>query len=255
MHVPPGRGPDTIARVSWFRVTALAAVLAAGCDVSLNEFSQIYSKGNDGPITCGINIDNKNLISTDSIGTGFDRAAVEREIVHVYSHRPAGTVDESTVEEVVAAASDRDLPFVTYADIVDGTATFGLAYSFDDHDIRGWHALLPMFRYYGARVTFFISAFPTLDDEERRLLREIADAGHAIEYHSTFHWNAESAEAELGIEGYVEQDIVPALAEMREAGYNPRVFAYPFGARTSTTDAAILQHVPLLRGSHFNCPR
>ncbi|MDQ3334681.1 MAG: polysaccharide deacetylase family protein [Myxococcota bacterium] len=237
----------------WARLIALVA--CAACDTSLSEYPQIYSRPNDGPITCGMNIDNKNLVSVDAIGTGLDRAAVEGEIIHVYSHQPAGTIDESTIEEVVAAASDRGMPFVTYADLANGTATYGLAYSFDDRDIIGWHQLLPMFRYYGARVTFFISAFHALDENERRLLREIADAGHAIEYHSTFHLNAETVAAEMGVAGYIETDILPGLMHMREAGFDPHAFAYPFGARTAATDRAILEILPAIRASHFNCPR
>jgi hypothetical protein len=233
----------------------LAILGCAACDISLSEFPQIYSRPNDGPITCGMNIDNKNLVSVDSIGTGLDRAAVEDHIIHLYSHQPAGTVDESTVEEVVAAASDRGMPFVTYADLADGTATYGLAYSFDDRDITGWHGLLPMFRYYGARVTFFISSFHALDATEVALLKEIAADGHAIEYHSTFHLHAADTLAELGPDGYLEHDILPGLAHLREAGFDPRVFAYPFGARNSETDRVLLTVFPVLRASHFNCPR
>jgi hypothetical protein len=233
-------------------------VVCASCDTALSEISQIYSKPNDGPITCGINLDNKNAISVDSIGAGLDRASVDHQIIHLYSHRPAGTVDESTVEEVVAAASDRNLPFVTYRDLADGTATYGLAYSFDDHDIVGWHGLLPMFRYYDARVTFFISSFDAFispDPEMLRMLREIAAAGHAIEYHSTNHLSASSTAAELGAAAWVEMDILPGLASMRAAGFDPRVFAYPFGARSAETDAAVLEVFPLVRASDFNCPR
>jgi hypothetical protein len=233
----------------------IGVLACVGCDTSLNELSQIYSRPGDGRITCGINVDSKNLISVDSIGTGLDRASADREIIHIYSHRPAGTIDESFIEEVVASASDRDLPFVTYAEIVDGTASYGLAYSFDDRDIVGWHALLPLFRYYGARVTFFISAFHTIEAADMQLLRDIAADGHDIEYHSTFHSNAETAAAELGTQGYIENDILPDLAMMRDAGFNPRAFAYPYGARTSDTDRALLEIMPLLRGSHFNCPR
>ena len=238
----------------WVRLLVIGAT-CAGCDVALSEISQIYSRPGDGPITCGINLDNKNLISVDSIGTGLDRASVDETIIHLYSHKPAGTVDESTVEEVVAAASDRGLPFVTYADLVDGTAEYGLAYSFDDRDIVGWHGLLPMFRYYDARVTFFISEFETIDPDTMVLLHEIAADGHAIEFHGALHRNAESTTAELGAQGWIDLDIVPGLDLMRAEGFNPRVYAYPYGARTAETDRAILEVLPLVRASHFSCPR
>lgn len=229
--------------------------MLGGCDVTLSEINSIYSRGADQPIVCGISVDNKNTVSNDAIAIGLDKAQAEHLVIHLYSHKPAGTVDESTIEQVVASAADRDLPFVTYRDLVDGTATSGLAFSFDDHDIRGWHALLPLFARYGARVTFFISAFTALDAEERRLLHELGAAGHGIEYHSTYHEDAEAYAAQFGLDGYIADDILPGLEAMRADGHDPRVFAYPFGARTGATDEAVLQHFALVRGSHFNCPR
>lgn len=230
-------------------------VALAGCDVTLSEIDNIYSHGADHRVLCGISIDNKNTVSADAIAVGLDRATVDETILHLYSHKPNGTIDESTLEQVVAGAADRDMNFVTYAELADGTATQGLALSFDDHDVVGWNALLPMFEIYGARVTFFISHYTLINDEERRLVRNLADAGHAIEYHSTAHQNAETYSAENGVEAYITDDILPGLAAMRADRYNPRVFAYPFGARTAATDEAVLAHFPLVRASHFNCPR
>jgi peptidoglycan/xylan/chitin deacetylase (PgdA/CDA1 family) len=232
----------------------LGALSLAGCDVTLSEIDNVYSHGADHRVLCGISIDNKNTVSADAIAVGLDRANVDETILHLYSHKPEGTIDASTLEQVVAGAADRNMPFVTYADLADGTATQGLALSFDDHDVAGWNGLLPMFDLYGARVTFFISHYTTITDDDRALLRNLADAGHAIEYHSTAHLNAETYSSEHGVEGYITDDILPGLAAMRAGGYNPRVFAYPFGARTAATDDAVLEQFPLVRASHFNCP-
>lgn len=233
----------------------LAGSLLAGCDVTLSEINAIYSRGADQPIVCGISVDNKNTVSNDAIAIGLDKAQAEDLVIHLYSHKPAGTVDESTIEQVIASAADRDMPFVTYRDLVDGTATSGLAFSFDDRDIAGWHPLLPLFARYGARVTFFISRFHTLDEDERRLLHELGAAGHGIEYHSTEHEDAADYAAGFGVEAYLTGDILPDLALMRADGHDPKVFAYPFGARTAATDEAVLREFPLVRGSYFNCPR
>ena len=232
----------------------VVVVALAGCDVTLSEIDNIYSHGADHRVLCSISIDNKNTVSADAIAVGLDRATVDETVLHLYSHKPNGTIDESTLEQVVAGAADRNMNFVTYAELADGTATQGLALSFDDHDVVGWNALLPMFEIYGARVTFFVSAYTFITDDDRRLLRNLADAGHAIEYHSTGHQNAETFSAENGVEADITDDILPGLAAMRADGYNPRVFAYPFGARTAATDEGVLEHFPLVRASHFNCP-
>lgn len=226
------------------------------CDSSLSEMDNIYSKGTGRAVVCGMSVDNKNLISADSIAAGLDRAQVDGAVIHLYTHRPAGTVDESTIELVLAGAADRDLRFVTYRDLVDGIGAgrAGLAFSFDDRDLAGWHPLRPLFDRYGARVTFFISEFSTLGEDELRMLRDLGGDGHAIEYHSTHHLNAEEFAAQNGVDRYIAEDILPDLQRMRDAGFDPTSFSYPFGARTAATDAALLEHFRLLRAIHYTCP-
>ena len=233
----------------------IAVALLAGCDVTLSQIHNIYSDGADHPVLCSANVDNKNVVSADSIAQALDKAQVEELVVHLYTHQPEGTIDESTIEQIVAAAADRQLPFVTYRDLVDGVETHGgLAFSFDDHDLEGWHALREMFALYDARVTFFISAYHSLNDVDKARLRDLYNDGHAIEYHSTNHLNAESYSADFGVDGYIADDILPDLELMRADGYDPKTFAYPFGARTLATDAALLEHFPLVRASSFKCP-
>jgi peptidoglycan-N-acetylglucosamine deacetylase len=113
----------------------------------------------------------------------------------------------------------------------------------------------PTFDRYGAKVTFFVSAYHTLNDEERGQLRALADDGHDIQYHSTNHENAADVAASEGVGVWIERDIVPDLAAMRADGYPVTVFAYPFGSRSAATDAAVLEHVTMVRGSNFSCPR
>lgn len=235
------------------RVAILVLGLCA-CDVSLSDMDNVYSRGADREVLCSINVDNKNTVSNDSIAAGLDRAQVDRVVLHLYTHRPAGTVDESTIEHILASAADRSLPFVTYRDLVDGTASEGLAFSFDDRDITGWFGLRDLFARYDARVTFFISQYHALTPEERDRLRVLAAEGHSIDYHSTEHEDAEDYSATHGVDAYIANDIVPNLVLMRAEGFSPMTFAYPYGSRTTATDAAILEHVPLIRTSRHTCP-
>ncbi len=232
----------------------VVVVVVAGCDVTLSEMDNVYSHGMDHAVLCSMNVDNKNLISADSIAVGLDRAQVDGTILHLYSHKPAGTVDESTIDSILASAADRSLGFITYREMLDGVTTPGLALSFDDHDIVGWTGLRALFDLYGAKVTFFVSSFHVLAPEERQGLHDLAADGHDIEYHSTNHENAQDYEAGFGAAAYIDADIRPDLALMRADGFDPRVFAYPFGARSAATDAALLEIFPLLRASEFRCP-
>ena len=239
-------------------VIAMRAVplvlLATGCNVTIADSDELYSNGFDHQVLCGLSVDDKNAVSQDALAAGLDRAQVEQLTLHLYTHTPRGTVQYSTVESVVASAAARGLPFVTYREIVAGYTGAGLAFSFDDNDLGGWVTLRDIFLLYEAKATFFISGFHTLGELERAQLRQFADDGHDIQYHSTNHENAEDYSGANGVDRYVTDDILPDLAEMRAAGYDPTVFAYPYGARTADTDRALLDHFTALRAIRYTCP-
>ena len=227
------------------------------CSATLPEFDNVYSTGADHQVLCGYSVDDKNSVSIDALSAGFERARTERKTIHLYAHKPAGTVQSSTIESVVAGAADRGLGFVTYKDLADGFvgAQGTLALSFDDHAVSEWHAMLPMFAQYHARVTFFVSSFQFGTVEDVRMLHELEAAGHDIEYHSTTHQNAEDYARANGVAKYLTDDVEPGLAALRDAGFAPTIFAYPFGARTAATDVALLTKFRLLRAIQYTCPQ
>lgn len=241
------------------RMWKLVALIIGGCTTS-SELDHIYSRGADHAILCGLSVDNKLPHSSDGIAHSLDRAQAERRVIHLYSHRPAGTVDEATIEEIVGGAADRNMKFVTYRELADewlepGSETLqGLALSFDDYDIDGWYSLREVFQLYDARVTFFVSSFHVITPEQVVKLQQLEDDGHAVEYHSTNHENAEEFSNELGVDRYIDEDILPGLQRMRAAGFDPQVFAYPFGARSPETDVGLLNHFVMLRAIDATCP-
>jgi hypothetical protein len=235
------------------RIVLATTLLCNGCDIVAGDLDQVFSKGADQGVVCGINLDDKNSISADSIGAALDRAQLENSVVHLYSHQVGATVDESTIELAIAGAADRGMSFVTYRDMIeDPTITSGLALSFDDDLVPSWVALLPLLQRYQARVTFFISRYR---DELNDGLHILQAAGNDIQFHSTNHQHASQVAASLGVNGYIAQDILPGLAAMRQAGFSPTAFAYPYGERTTELDTGLLTQFRLLRGSHFSCPR
>lgn len=92
--------------------------MLAGCDATIGEMDNIYSRGADHDVLCSLSVDMKNSVSTDAIATGLDRAQVEGTVLHLYTHRPNGTVDESTIELILGSAADRGMEFVTYRGLV-----------------------------------------------------------------------------------------------------------------------------------------
>lgn len=242
-------------RTAAVRLAAFAAatsVAAIGCRRDVSDLDSIFYSGGRRPVHCATNLDTKANLSLADIDSALNRAADRREVVELYAHHPGITVPVETIEYVLAGAAQRGLAFVTYADFTAGLDTGpGIALSFDDTSVTAWHALLPAFARVGARVTFFVSRYAALQDSEHALLHELAAAGHDVEPHTVHHYNGPAYVEENGVGAYLRDEIQPSIDALTADGYQVHAFAYPFGARTSETDDAILEHVPILRSITF----
>jgi peptidoglycan/xylan/chitin deacetylase (PgdA/CDA1 family) len=235
--------------------TVLGAALAACTDRSLVSQDDIYSHGADHFVLCAASIDDIYGVTVAEVGDALDRAQADDATLHLYTHTPGLTVAMATLEGTLAAVSGRGMRFATYDDLSAGEVPGSLALSFDDHAIATWTAMRPLLDRHHARVTFFVSTFLTLSEDEHAQLQQLAADGHDIEYHSTSHLDAEAYSNANGIDAYLADDIVPALDAMRAAGYATTIFAYPFGTRTAATDAALSQYFVHLRAIRSRCPQ
>jgi polysaccharide deacetylase len=236
------------------QVLALLA-LAACATRTLSDRDNIYSRGADQVVLCAENIDDLYHVTPGEITNAVARAHDDGTTLHLYTHDPGDTIAVSALDHLLAAATERGLAFVTYAELGTGGAPGSLALSFDDHSVASWTQIRPLLARYHARVTFFVSLFLELTDDERAALHQLAADGHDIEYHSTSHLNAEDYAAAHGVDAYVTDEILPALQAMRADGYAATEFAYPFGARTAATDAALTPYFAHLRAITSRCPR
>ena len=215
---------------------------------ALHELDSIYYDGDARHVHCGANIDDKSAFDTDAILVALDRAAARAQVLELYAHKPDLTVSRDRLERVLAHAHDLGLAFFTYADLAARRSGAGLALSFDDRDTEGWMSLRPLFATYGARVTFFISGYPYFGDAMRAQVRQLADDGHDIAAHGVDHARAPNFVEANGLGTYMRQEALPSIELLRVDGYAVTSFAYPFGARTSELDRALLRHVDIVRG-------
>jgi hypothetical protein len=234
-------------------LAALAGLVA--CDASLATHGDIYSRGADHLVLCAQNIDDSYGIGVAEIADALDRADADGTTLHLYTHTPGETVAITTIEGVLAAVADRHMQFATYSDLNVGEVPGSLALAFDDDAVAAWTAIRPLLDRYDARVTFFISGFLRFTDDTRAQIQQLADDGHDIEYHSTNHLDAVAYSMAVGMDAYLDDDIVPALDAMRAAGHATPIFAYPGGARDDATDAALSQYFTHLRAIRSTCPR
>jgi peptidoglycan/xylan/chitin deacetylase (PgdA/CDA1 family) len=96
-----------------------------------------------------------------------------------------------------------------------------------------------MLQQYNARVTFFVSEFGSLSEEEITMLRTLQADGNEIGFHGTYHTDAGSYLQTHTVQQYLNYEIIPGIAMMREAGLNPDDFAYPYGSDTPAATEAL----------------
>lgn len=244
------------------RSTLLLAVLAA-CRQDVADLDGAFYDGDGRAVHCAVNLDSSAGVGVASVEGALDRAVERREVLELYAHRPGITVPLDKIERVLAGASARGLPFVTYREFAAGGGTgAGLALSFDDSGIDTWMTARPLFQQYAARVTFFVSRYDRVGDEARAQLRELAGDGHEIAAHTVNHLNAPQYVEEYGMAAYLADEALPSIEILRRDGYEVTSFAYPFGARTGELDDELAAHTPVLRSVEFPisggfspCPR
>jgi peptidoglycan/xylan/chitin deacetylase (PgdA/CDA1 family) len=231
---------------------ALVAVLAGvlGCDTErIAATDEVYFAWDDRRVLCGVGIADNLDNDLDSLAEGMERALARGEVLILYAHAPDHDVSVAKLEAVLALASQVGVPFLTFAELHGPVPAerAGVALTFDDAYVDAWYGMRDLLAMHGARVTFFVTRFHRLSETRVDALRELRAAGHAIESHGHNHLHGPDYVEEHGVRAYIDDEVLPALEAMRQAGFAPTTFAYPFGARTSEIDRAVLEHVALVR--------
>jgi hypothetical protein len=233
----------------------LASVTACATE-SLPDDENIYYAGVTEPIVlCAASIDDKYGVTDDELDRAIARAQRHGRTLHLYAHDPGVTVSLATIEHLLATAAARDVPLVPYAALGTGGHAGTIALSFDDNSVADWTAMRPLLTQYAAHVTFFVTRYLVMTDDEHAQLHQLAADGHDIEYHTVSHQNAVDYVAANGIDAYLANEISPALDAMRADGFEITEFAYPFGARSPELDGALAPYFHHLRAIHSTCPR
>lgn len=230
---------------------ALIAVFGCGAD-RIAETDEVYYSWEGRRVLCGVSIDNRLDVALDDFREGMERAREREEVLVFYGHK-IGTgksaVTPERLESILQLAQDAELPFLTFPELHGEPPAdrAGVVVTFDDAYIDSWYSHRDLFAAYDARATFFTTRFAGYSEEDYENLHELLALGHAVENHGTNHQNAPDYARELGIQAYVEDEVVSTLDAMRSEGFSPTTFAYPYGARTGELDEAILEHVELVR--------
>lgn len=217
----------------------------------MSEISEVYYRGPGQRVLCAVSIDSDRT-DDPGIAAGLDRARDEGLVVQLYAHIPGVSVPFDRITRVLDGARDRGLAYYTYDDFADGVpASAGLALSFDDAAVDAWAMIADDLDAHGAKVTFFVAYYDTLDATHKAQLRDLAARGHAIGNHTTRHVRAPDYVERHGMSRYLADEVHAEQDALTADGYAPRTFAYPFGARTSELDRALLDEFDVIRTVSF----
>jgi|GEM_PF-5051205 len=122
-----------------------------------------------------------------------------------------------------------------------------VAITFDDASIDNWHQYLPFLDSLGIKATFYISSYHTLDNNQKRKLKDIEMRGHEIGYHTSNHADLPKEVDRKGLTHLIEKEIKTDLRLMRNDGYRICNFAYPYGSHTKLLDSTLLRYFKSVR--------
>jgi peptidoglycan/xylan/chitin deacetylase (PgdA/CDA1 family) len=115
----------------------------------------------------------------------------------------------------------------------------GVVITFDDAYIDEWYSIRDLLNTYKAKVTFFVARFDRLNEDQIKKLKIFRNDGHEIAFHGLRHLNAVNFVKDNSVEKYLEVEILPGINIMKNKGFYPLSFSYPFVAHTSRIDNAL----------------
>lgn len=128
----------------------------------------------------------------------------------------------------------------------------GVVITFDDTFVDDWYLADQTLQNYSWKATFCVSKINTLNNAEIAKLIELQNEGHEIAGHGLNHLNATDFISNQGTNEYMNQEINPMLAIMHNVPLHVNTFAYPYGSRSTTSDAALLNKFQILRGTTYS---
>ena len=141
--------------------------------------------------------------------------------------------------------------YITVTEGQPGGSHAGVALTFDDNSIDQWYAIRGMLQQYNAHVTFFVTKFGNLDENQINKLRMLQEDGHEIAFHGVNHLDANEYLENHTIQEYLDDEIIPGINEMQAYGFNPVDFSLPHGAGTDNIvlTNALQQYFNHIRGT------
>lgn len=146
-----------------------------------------------------------------------------------------------------SGSSESEKPVKIEKEITEEKAvTGGIAITIDDGvSLPFLIENLDIFDRYDAKATFYMSHYnESMNDDLLMLQRNGFEIGH----HSRYHKNAVTESSKVGVEKWLESEVLNPLSRMVGSGIDVQTFAYPFGHYTEETNEALKPYFSHVRG-------
>jgi peptidoglycan/xylan/chitin deacetylase (PgdA/CDA1 family) len=116
-----------------------------------------------------------------------------------------------------------------------------IALTFDDTSIDNWYSQLGLLDSLNIKATFYICRYHSLSADQKQKLHAIAQRGHEVAYHTTYHSDLRKTLESKGMDFVLKEEIWKDLWLMRSDGFPSKNFAYPYGSHTVELDNEFLK--------------
>jgi len=134
----------------------------------------------------------------------------------------------------------------------------GVVLTFDDSFIDSWSKVMTIFQERDVVATFFCHRWGSVErgditEKEVALLKSFEGYGHEIGYHTVDHMSTRDIKYKIyntieeKAKAYLDEQIKPGVNNMRERGFNPSSFSYPYITGQPEHNKIIRETLPHIR--------
>jgi hypothetical protein len=233
------------------RVVAALVVLAA-----CHSDDRLSYTWDDRRILCSEAVDDlSQTLDWSRVEAQLELAQQRGWVALVHAHKPGETISLDTIDKLLAKIDELGLAYIRFDELrPDGPRKAGIAWAFDDDDVAGWMSIKDKLDAHHARLTFFVTRWYQLTQDELADLAELNADGHDLEPHSWDHVQATAYVHAHSLDDYLNDEVLPSIQIMKDAGYTTTSFAFPFGSTTDPINKAVLRYVDRVRTTPGPCP-
>jgi PKD repeat protein len=169
-----------------------------------------------------------------------------------FTYTTAGTYTVKLTVTNGAGTDVRTEPHYISVTVAPPSSHAGVAITFDDNTVDQWYAIRDILIRNNAHVTFFVSQYEGLDQDQINKLKTLKADGNEIAFHGMYHTDVVEYLNTHSIQQYLDYEIIPGIDLMKNDGLTPVDFAYPYGSDDPAATLALEAYFGHIRDTYYN---